>query len=176
VAERVDASSKGRTHYKKWRKQASDYLGQWDLQTADHRYIEPVVVIEAVEFYRPDIIRKRKQPDGTYKDEVNNKYLITFAGKRKRWIAGPVSQDAIAKLHGKNLEEWIGKKIRIYVDHSVEMSGARVGGIRVRNTIPGEEPTSDPLEKPVDDAAADRMDQAFGRSEFEEGTEATHGA
>jgi hypothetical protein len=167
---RIDKSSRTSTHYKKWRQEASEYLGQWDLQGADGRSLEPTVVIESVEQYQPAVIRKRKGPDGVYRDEPNRKYVIAFAGKRKKWICGPVSQDAIAAIHGTRLEGWIGQRITLYVDASVEMGGVRVGGIRVRPLAPKDEPTTDPLDRPVDDDAGARMHEASGRSEFDEET------
>lgn len=172
-------TTKGKTHYKKWRAEASDFIGQWDLQRDDGSYIEPIVVIAKVDKYMPRILRQVKQADGTYKTERPKRYAITFQGrdgkpKRKQWLSGPVTQDAIAKLHGQYLEDWIGKKIQLYFDPAVEMAGQRVGGIRVRPFIPGEQPTSDPLDRPVDDEAAERIHEAKG--EFDDEDEDTKGA
>jgi hypothetical protein len=155
-----------RTHYKKWRQQASEYLGQWDLMDDTGALREATVVIASVVKFQPRIIRKRKQPDGTYQDEPNKRYEITFVGKRKKWLAGPVSQDAIAAMHGQYIEEWLGKKLRLYVDPNVEMGGRRVGGIRVRPTPPSDAPTADPLDRPIDDAAAERIEQARADAGF----------
>lgn len=152
-------------HYRKWRQQASLYLGQWDLRGDDGRYFEPTVIIADVRKFEPRIIRKKKQADGTYVDEPNKRYEITFVGKRKKWLSGPVTQDTIAKMHGRNLGDWIGKPITLYVDPNVEFGGSRVGGIRVRPLAPTSEPTSDPLDRPVDEEAAERVYEA--RSEFE---------
>ena len=155
-----------KTHYKKLLPDASEYLGQWDLQKPDRTYAEPVVEIAKVEAYKPNFRRQKKMPDGTYKDEKNNKLEIHFVGKRKRWLAGPVSHDALKAMYGPYIEDWVGKRIKLYFDPSVMFGKTRTGGVRVRPIPPNEEPTSDPLDRPIDDEVMERIEEA--RSEFTE--------
>lgn len=152
----IDARTPGRTHYK--RLLENEHLGQWDLQKDDGTYLRATVVIERVTAYLPP---RRRMKDG--KPERNNKLLIAFAGKRKRWIAGPVSQQAIASLYGPVIQDWIGKKVTLYVDPSVTMGRKKVGGIRVENKAPTEEPTEDKLDREVDAELRALQDEAFGR-------------
>jgi hypothetical protein len=153
-----DAKTPGRTHYK--RLLENEHLGQWDLQREDGTTLRATVVIERVTLYVPP---RRRMKDG--KPERNNKLLVSFVGKRKRWIAGPVSQQAIAGLYGAVLQDWIGKSITLYVDSSVTMGRKKVGGIRVANALPTEAPTEDPLDREVDAELRALQDEAFGREE-----------
>lgn len=157
-----------KTHYKKLLPDTSEHLGQWDLQRPDGTYAEPVVEIESVSPYRPRVLRKVKQPDGTYAEEKVKRLAIAFVGKRKRWLAGTVSHEALKAMFGPYIEDWVGRRITLYFDPSVMFGRTRTGGIRVRPTPPGanEEPTSDPLDRPVDEDAVDRIEEA--RSEFTE--------
>ncbi len=156
-----------KTHYKKLLgPDASEYLGQWDLQKPDGTYAEPVVEIAKVEKYTPRIRRQIKQPDGTYKDEKVKRLAVSFVGKRKRWLAGTVSHEVLKGMYGPYIEDWVGKRISLYFDPSVMFGKTRTGGIRVRPTPPDEEPTSDPLDRPIDEIAAERIEEA--RGEFDE--------
>jgi hypothetical protein len=159
----IDAASKGHTHYRKLVE--SLCIAQWDLVREDGKFLRPTVVIESVEQYVPPVRRKKRMPDGSYRDELLNKLLISFVGKRKKWIAGPVSQKAIAGIYGPHVEGWIGKKITLYVDESVMMGPRKVGGIRVVNTAPTESPTDDPLDEPVDAERSAMLAETFGGDE-----------
>lgn len=162
----IDARTPGRTHYK--RLLENEHLGQWDLSTPDGSYeredgtpVRATVVIERVTAYVPAQRRMKKMPDGSRQPERHNKLLIAFSGKRKRWIAGPVCQQAIAGLYGPVLQDWIGKSITLYVDSTVTMGRKRVGGIRVLNRQPTEAPTEDPLDREVDAELRALQDDAF---------------
>jgi hypothetical protein len=159
----IDSKTPGRTHYK--RLLENEHLGQWDLVTEDGRDLRPVVVIESVRPYTPPQRRKKKMPDGSYAFERNNKLLIAFVGKRKRWIAGPTIQKSIEGLYGPVLQDWIGKKVTLYVDHSVMMGPRKTGGIRVLNLKPTAEPTDDPLDREVDAELRSLQNEAFGRED-----------
>lgn len=146
------------THYKTL--VDTTYLGQWDLGEK-----EATVVIETVRKFKPERRQKKRMPDGTYMPEPVKRLEISFVGKKKKWLAGPVSLKAIASMYGNNIEDWEGKPITIYVDAAVEFGGQTVGGIRVRPTAPkrGTPPTSDPLDEPVDEDKARQLDEAAGR-------------
>lgn len=166
VPGRVDASSDENPHYKQ--DLENDSLGQWDIP--DGRRV--TVVIESSEPYIPARRRALKGPDGRPvldergrpKLEPIKKYKIFFVGKRKYWIAGPVSQATIAGMYGPKRRDWVGKKITLYVDDSVTFGRKKTGGIRVVNRAPTEEPTSDPLDRGVDEEAMRAIEEA--RREF----------
>jgi hypothetical protein len=178
----IDAKTPGRTHYK--RLLENEHLGQWDLSRDDGTLIKPTVVIQRIWPYRPEQRRKKKKtcPNAieplhgsgcaichgkgiTYEFEKNNKYVVEFVNKRKRWIIGPTVQAEIAQLYGPTIQDWIGKKITIYVDTTVTMKGKKTGGIRVWNVVPTGEPTDDPLDREVDASMRALQDQAFGRED-----------
>jgi hypothetical protein len=138
----------------------TNFLGQWDLPTGRN----VTVVIESVSRYKP--ARKQQKRDkatGKMVDEPNKRLDIGFRGKRKHWLAGPVSQSALANMFGPNTDNWIGKAIALYVDESVKMGGRVVGGVRVRNEASREEPTQEPLDNEPTQEEVDRLE--FARDE-----------
>lgn len=146
------------THYKSL--VDTNYLGQWDLGNR-----EATVVIAKVEKFRPERQQKKRMPDGSYQLEPTKRLAISFVGKKKPWLAGPVSLKALAAMYGPEIEGWVGKSITLYVDAKVDFGGQVVGGIRVRPTPPkpGTKPTTDTLDRPVDEAKAEQIDRAAGR-------------
>lgn len=156
------------THYKSLLE--SDWLGQWDLQRPDGKLVEAVVQIASVKKYIPQK-RSKKRVIGEggkveWKNAPNRKLDISFAGKRKHWLAGPVSQEVIAKMFGPKIEDWVGKKITLYVDPTATFGTAVTGGIRVRLERNGAKGpiTEDALDNAVDEEAARAIAEA--RDEF----------
>ena len=156
-----NAPAPARTDYRKLVER--DFLGQWDLAGPDGRYREAVVQIERVTKYVP---RDRKtvlnKESGQREPERLKRLKFTFVGKRKRWLAGPVSQAVIAGLFGPIIQDWIGKRIALYVDPSVRFGGKTTGGLRVRpkspdSTVPL---TQDPLDNEVDEDKANEIAEA----------------
>jgi len=138
------------THYKAQIER--DHLGQSDLADGFGGFREATVEIASTPvIYRP---RRRKG------NEKNNRYVIRFVGKRKAWLSGPETQQVIADMYGPYLENWVGKKITLYVDPDVMFGKKRTGGIRVRPTVPRGEITTDPLDNPIDEEAAAEREAA----------------
>ena len=146
----VDKSTPGRVHYKSM--VDTNFLGQWDLPPGR----EVTVLIAKVERYNP--VRKRKDNAGN--EEPSKRLAIHFQGKKKPWLAGPVSLQAIAGLYGPIVQNWIGKAITLYVDPSVKMGKTTTGGLRCRPTVPHSAPTQDALDRPADPGAVARIEQA----------------
>lgn len=134
-----------------------EFLGQWDLEG----HGDVIVQIESVERYAPPRQRTKKV-DGKEVPEANKRIVVRFVGKKKSWLAGPVSQKTIAGMYGRYVEDWKGKRITLYVDPSVRFGNEVTGGIRVRNTIPklGERSASAPLDAPVDQAKSEQLRRA----------------
>ena len=141
-----------RTHYKTLIE--NDYLGQWDLVDGSGAYREVIVEISSVRRYKPKRLMK---------GEVCKRLEIAFRGKRKAWLSGPSTQRVIASMLGPYTEDWVGKRIALYVDEGVMFGGVRVGGIRVRPSIPRGAVTTSPLDMPVDSDTAARIDNALER-------------
>jgi hypothetical protein len=133
------------------------WLGQWDFPPGR----EATVEIESVTKYKPTRPRRVKLPDGTYGPEKNKRIIIAFKGKKKKWLAGPVSLDTIASMFGANVEAWIGKRITLYVDPDVTMGRNKVGGIRVRPMVATGPVTDDALDREVDEDKAQEIADAF---------------
>jgi hypothetical protein len=61
-----------------------------------------------------------------------NVYGLKFAGKKKiLLLTAKATFKAMAKLHGKTFEEWVGKEVTLYVDE-VDAFGQTVDAIRIR--------------------------------------------
>jgi hypothetical protein len=133
------------------------YVGQWDMPPGRDVTVE----IRSVEKYEPPVRRKKRLPDGTFAAEPRKRIKITFrAPARKPWLAGPVSQAAIAGMYGPDTDDWIGKLITLYVDAEVTMGSTKTGGVRVRPQIPLGKPSADPLDRPVDKAKSEQIERA----------------
>lgn len=164
-----------RTHYKSLLE--SEWLGQWDLQKPDGSYVEAVVEIESVVRYVPQKRARKKVigpdgrevlgPDGKvqWKDVPNRRVNIGFRGKRKHWLAGPVSQEILNKMFGKYTQDWIGKKITIYVDPTATFGREVTGGLRVRMQRNGAKGpvTEDALDNAVDEETARAIAEAAAK-------------
>ena len=141
-----------------------EFLGQWDLEGRG----DAVVAIERVEKYAP--ARKRtKKVDGVEVEEKNKRVAVFFVGKRRGWLAGPVSQKVIAGMYGRYVEDWIGKRITLYVDPTVTFGRETTGGIRVRPTPPklGTPTTGRTLDQPVDAAKSEQLERAREQADNE---------
>jgi hypothetical protein len=141
------------THYKSLID--TEYLGQWDLPPGR----DVVVLIAKVERWTPEVPRSKKLPDGTRIDEPNKRVKLSFQGKKKTWLCGPVSQQTIAAMYGPHIEQWIGKPVALYVDPTVKMGRTTTGGLRVRPQVPHAKATEDPMDRPVDVEAQARIAQ-----------------
>lgn len=148
-----------RTHYKQLID--TSYLGQWDFPPGR----KATVTIESVKRYKPARARKVKRDDGTFGPEPAKRLEIRFRGKRKPWLAGPVSQSAIAGMFGPIIQDWIGKSITLYVDESVMLGRARVGGVRVEPVAATGPETEDALDRIVDEGKAELIASFFEEGE-----------
>jgi hypothetical protein len=146
------------THYKSMIE--TEWLGQWDLP-GDR---DIVVTIDSVDRYNPERRKKKRDPvTGQMVDERNKRIAIGFRNKRKKWLAGPVTQAVIAKMYGNNVEGWIGKQIALYVDAEVTMGREKTGGIRVRPAAPrGKKDEADPLDVDPPQEKIDQLERARG--------------
>lgn len=140
-----------------------EFLGTWDFPRGpDGKHREATVEIASVDRYKPPRIRQVRGPDGKLGPERNKRIVIGFVGKRKKWLAGPVSQAAIAAIAGNYVEQWIGTRITLYVDEEVTFGRKKLGGVRVRPQRATGPVTDDALDEPVDEERADMLAETFG--------------
>ncbi len=78
------------------------------------------------------------------------KAMIWFEGREKPMAAGSTVLQTIASLYSNDTRTWPGKDVTIYPDHNVSFGGAKVGGIRVRPTIPKVAPNTTSKSKPAE--------------------------
>jgi len=97
----------------------SKYLKQTDLADVD----EITVTIASI-----DSVNVAKQGE-----EVRERAVVSFREDYKPMVFNKTNLVRCAKIFAStDTDDWIGKKIRIYVDEDVSMGGEIVGGLRVK--------------------------------------------
>lgn len=91
------------------------------VKAADLRGQTAVVWIEAI-----DPRAKLTMAGG----KTDHKPVVRLRGKEKEWILNKTNALAIAKVHGPNVSEWLGKPVAI-MPALVEARGEKVEAIRV---------------------------------------------
>ena len=158
------------THYKEFLDTA--FIGQWDFKRGpDGKRCKYKLEIANVERYKPARPRTKKCEACSGREckrcggkgrvvEPNRRLLITFKNARKPWLAGPVSQEVICAMFGKDIENWRGKLITLYVDEEVKMGRVKTGGVRCA-PVPGQGAAEAMPEEPVDEELAQQIADAF---------------
>jgi hypothetical protein len=94
------------------------------------------------------------------KDERGIQYFLTLKEfPKKQWGLNKTNSSAIAKLHGVDTDQWIGKRITLYATE-VEAFGEQTMGIRVRLRAPspaGNGQAAPAPAGPLGDAAAAKL-------------------
>jgi len=108
-------------HYRKLFK--SNYIAAHDLEGRDdvHATIREV---------RMDEVQVPQ------KDEAEIKPVLYFQGGSKGFILNRTNGDTIAKLHGHDTDDWIGKRVTLFVESGVKAFGKKWDVIRVRDSVP----------------------------------------
>lgn len=100
-----------------------DYLGSWDLPQGK----DVTVTISAVAAGTLDNGKGKK----------NKKPIVSFEGKEKKMVFNATNSKAVAGMYGNMTEDWVGKRITIYVTQVDDpFSGGKVDALRVRPTVP----------------------------------------
>lgn len=116
------------THWKKLTN--PDFLGAYALQPGE----EPVLTIKEV--------TRKLVPDTNGKKEECT--VVYFKESTKPMVLNVTNSKAIAKVAGSPyIEDWVGKKIKLYVDKVKAFGEDGVEALRVRPTAPKEKPVLD---------------------------------
>lgn len=112
-------------------------LGAWDLGGKPR-----VVTIEAV---------KPGEVGGHQGKKKDRKPIITFRGKRKKFVCNVTNAATIASLYGPHVEKWVGQQIIIYPT-TTTFGRETVDCIRVKPQKPtkGAQDDADDLDREVD--------------------------
>ena len=79
-------------------------------------------------------IRAYEKQDMRARDRGRVRRFVVYFVERPECLAlNNPNGKAIRDLYGEEMNNWIGKKIALYVDRSVQMYGERVSGIRIRS-------------------------------------------
>ena len=63
--------------------------------------------------------------------DMETKIVLEFKGQKKKLALNKTNAKSIAKLHGDDTDDWVGKKITLYATET-EFNGDTVACIRVR--------------------------------------------
>ena len=110
-------------HYRKLFK--SDYIAAHDLEGKGDVH----VTISELRLDEVPIPNKKT-------DEKEEKPALYFKGGSKGLILNRTNGDTIAALHGTDSDDWIGKRITLYIQSGVKAFGKTWDVVRVRNQIP----------------------------------------
>ena len=116
-----------------------DYIGSWDLPPGK----DATVTIDKVVAGELDNGKGKK----------NKKPIISFVGKEKKFVSNVTNSKTIAGMYGNMTEEWIGKRITLYVTQTRDPStGGEIDCIRVRPKVPtskAQDAAPDPVTEPA---------------------------
>ncbi len=77
--------------------------------------------------------------------------VVYFDGVAKGLVCKITNKNIIKELYGKETDNWIGKKIALYINHDVMFKGKPVSAIRVRSRAPAS------VSQPVRQSEADSI-------------------
>ena len=74
-------------------------------------------------------------------DEPELKWMVRFNEFSKPMIINSTNIKRLARACGsEESDDWVGKKVVLYVDHDVEYAGNVVGGLRIRGVAKADPP------------------------------------
>ena len=73
----------------------------------------------------------RTENVGTEDEEVE-KVVIFFDETPKGFVANKTNLNTLIAIYGEDYEGWVGKKIVVYFDPTIQYGGKLVGGLRLR--------------------------------------------
>ena len=98
----------------------SKYVKAVDIEGKDR-----ALTIESVK------AEKLQRADG----DSDQGYVVTFKGAKKAWVLNKTNAKTIAKIHGKETDNWVGKRITLFAT-TCDAFGETVDCIRVRPVKP----------------------------------------
>jgi hypothetical protein len=114
-----------------WKKVVSDptYIGEADFEPGE----EKVLTIASV----------NPKETVTTQEGKSVKAVVHWVEKEKAMILNVARSKAIQKVAGSPyLDEWVGKKVQLYIDNKVKAFGEIVSAVRVRPYAPKEQATA----------------------------------
>lgn len=118
-------------------------------------------------------VAKLGQADVSMEDQdADLKWTVKFKELEKPMVLNVTNINAMTEATGTDeTDEWIGKKVVVYVDPNVMFAGKRVGGLRIRKAKNQAPAAAKPVtsEDQFADAEADRQHhKAAAKEEFED--------
>ncbi len=78
---------------------------------------------------------KKVAMEGVGQDK-DPKLILFFEDIEKGMVCNKTNGNTVKRLYGDELDEWIGKKVTLWVNHDVEFKGELVSAIRIRAKAP----------------------------------------
>jgi hypothetical protein len=69
-------------------------------------------------------------------DEGEKRWVLSFREIPKGLVLNTTLIRMLEKTHGRNSDDWLGKKVILFVDPSVQFKGQTMGGLRLRPVKP----------------------------------------
>ena len=112
-----------------------EFIGAWDLKDDKDTTVTITKVVGGNLVGQGG--RKSKKP------------IVYMKGTEKGFAVNATNGKTIATMYGKNIEDWIGKRITLYKSTTRDPSGgdAEVECIRVRPRVPAPSPQQAPAEE-----------------------------
>lgn len=98
------------------------------------------------------------------------KWILYFREHQKGLVLNTTTIRVLEQAFGDTTEDWVGKRVKVYVDPNVSFQGRVVGGLRLRPPPKGaaQKPATSP--PPVDEFADDIPFDAEGRDNLGKNT------
>lgn len=90
-------------------------------------------------------------------DDGQQKWVLYFREEPKGMALNITTIRVLEQAYGGDSDEWIGNKVKVYVDPNVSFGGKIVGGLRLRIS----KVTPKPAAAPAPQAEAPRTDDGF---------------
>lgn len=87
-------------------------------------------------------------------DSGDQRWVLFFKEQNKGMVLNTTTIRMLEKAFGDESDDWVGKRVTIYVDPNVSFKGQVVGGLRLRPTSPKKTPLVTPapvVEQEFDD-------------------------
>lgn len=85
----------------------------------------------------------------------DTKWVLYFREHQKGMVLNTTTIRVLEQAFGDDSDNWVGQKVKVYVDPNVSFQGRVVGGLRLRTPKPGAKAAAAPPPPPKDDQFED---------------------
>lgn len=108
--------------------------------TSLDKYFGNFLKVEDVEGETEAIVESVVPQEIESEDGSKQKLVIRFEGFDKPLALNRTNAEAMAEITGtREVEDWVGARVCLFVDKSVTFHGKKVGGVRIKEAEPAQE-------------------------------------